>query len=222
MKRKIKIIALLLSSFLLVSCFEFVEEVSFNEDGSGNVVLTLNLSKSKTKLASIMLLDSINGYKVPSKEKIRQQVNKALVKVKKLKGVSNVQSNLNFKEFIVTVSCDFDNVDVLNTVIASFSSKKDAMSIKKHKHFTYNKNKKTFIRSHHFDFSKEIKKAKEKDKAILKDASYTSIYRFKSPVKKFQNKDCRISKTKKALMLRASIQDIITNNKSIKNHIELE
>ncbi|WP_299617698.1 hypothetical protein [uncultured Tenacibaculum sp.] len=222
MKRKIKIIALLLSSFLLVSCFEFVEEVSFNEDGSGNVVLTLNLSKSKTKLASIMLLDSINGYKVPSKEKIRQQVNKALVKVKKLKGVSNVQSNLNFKEFIVTVSFDFDNVDVLNTVIASFSSKKDAMSIKKHKHFTYNKNKKTFTRSHHFDFSKEIKKAKEKDKAILKDASYTSIYRFKSPVKTFQNKHCRISKTKKALMLRASIQDIITNNKSIKNHIELE
>ena len=33
--------------FLCTGCFEIVEEVSFNKDGSGHITLTLNLSKSK-------------------------------------------------------------------------------------------------------------------------------------------------------------------------------
>nr|BFF39643.1 hypothetical protein BACY1_14480 [Tenacibaculum mesophilum] len=76
MNKKILLLFSTISILLFTSCFEFVEEVSFNKDGSGSAVLTINLSKSKTKLASIMLLDSINGYKVPSKVTIRKKYKK--------------------------------------------------------------------------------------------------------------------------------------------------
>lgn len=219
MNRKVKLLVFLLLSLMLTSCFEFVEEVTFNKDGSGSAVLTINLSKSKTKLASIMLLDSVNGYKVPSKSLITKKVKEVVTKIKNLKGVHNVKNSLNLTDFIVTVSCDFDNVEVLNSVIANFNRKKDA---KKTRHFLFDKNKKAFTRSHHFDFSKEVRKMKMKDREIFETASYTSIYRFKSPIKKFQNKQARLSKTKKAIMLKVPVQEVIINKKTIKNYIELE
>lgn len=222
MDKRVPLFFSLLIVLLFTSCFEFIEEVTFNKDGSGSTILTLNLSKSKSKIASIMLLDSINGYKVPSETLVREKVNELVAKVKKVKGVRNVNTTLNFEEYIITLSCDFDNVDVLNTVIANFSSKKDAMIINKHKHFKFNEKEKTFIRSHHFNFEKEIAKAKMEDRKILKNASYTSIYRFDSPVKTFKNKEAKISKNKKAILLKLNAQDIITSQKTIKNYIQLE
>ena len=57
---------------LCTSCFELVEELTLNENGSGEYEFTANLSQSKTKLKSIMLMDKVNGYEVPSQEKIKQ------------------------------------------------------------------------------------------------------------------------------------------------------
>ncbi len=222
MNKRIQLFFSLLIILLFTSCFEFIEEVAFNKDGSGSTVLTLNLSRSKSKIASIMLLDSVNGYKVPSEALIRKKVNDVVTKIKKVAGVHNVKSTLNFEEYIVTISCDFDNVAVLNTVISNFSSKKDAKAIKEHKHFKFSEIEKVFTRSHHFNFGKEVAKAKMEDRKILKKASYTSIYRFDSPIKTFKNKEAKISKNKKAILLKLNAQDIITNKKTIKNYIQLE
>ena len=222
MNKRLILLFSLISTFLFTSCFEFVEEVSFNKDGSGSAVLTINLSKSKTKLASIMLLDSINGYKVPSKTTIRNKVNEIVYKIKQTKGVHNVKNTLDFNEFIVTVSCDFDNVEALNEVISNFSSKKHIEAIKKNKHFTYNKENKTFTRSHHFDLGKEFQKTKNQDRKVFETATYTSVYRFETPIKSTENNQARISKSKKAIMLHLQAQDIISNTQTIKNKIQLE
>lgn len=56
----------LLSIFILLcfsSCFQVIEEINLTKAGSGTVNLTLNLSASKTKVASVMLMDSIQGYR---------------------------------------------------------------------------------------------------------------------------------------------------------------
>lgn len=222
MEKRIQLFFTVLSLLLFTSCFEFVEEITFNNDGSGSAVLTLNLSKSKSKIASIMLLDSVNGYKVPSKTEIRNKVNEIVAKVKGTKGVHNVKNTLDFDEYIVTLSCDFDNVDVLNKVVSSFGSKKDVQIIQNHKHFSFNKEQNSFARSHHFNLSKEVAKAKVEDRKILDNATYTSVYRFASPIKTFKNKDAKVSKNKKAILLRLNVQDIITNKKTIKNFIQLE
>ncbi|WP_428741453.1 hypothetical protein [Tenacibaculum sp.] len=222
MNKKLLLFLSLTSLFLFTSCFEFVEEVTFNKDGSGSAVLTINLSKSKTKLASIMLLDSVNGYKVPSKAIIRSKVNEIVRKIQQTKGVHNVKNTLDFNEFIVTVSCDFDNVEALNEVISNFSSKKEAEKIKKNQHFTFNKKSKTFTRSHHFNLGKEFQKTKMQDRKVFETATYTSVYRFETPIQSSENKEAKISKSKKAIMLHLQAQDIVAHKQTIKNKIQLE
>ena len=221
MLKKRLLLLLSISFFLFTSCFEFIEEISFNKDGSGTAMLTINLSKSKTKIASIMLLDSVNGYKIPSKKTIKNRLSEIVQKIKITKGIHNVKSTLNFDEFIVTVSCDFDSVDALNTVLSTFSSKKQALAIKKNKHFIYNKTSKTFIRSHHFNIGKEFQNTRMKDREVFETATYTGVYRFEIPVKTCTNKLAKISRSKKAVMLRINAQDMITSKQTIKNKIQL-
>lgn len=222
MNNKIKFFFGIVTLLLFSSCFEIVEEVSFNKDGSGHVNLTFNLSKSKTRINSMMLLDTVNGYKVPSKDEIKKEINKAIAKIKQTKGISNVKNTSNFNEYIFTISCDFTDVDALNTVIANFSSAKDAAAIKKHKHFKFNKSTNTFTRSHHFNINREFNKTKAKDREVFKTATFTSIYRFENPIISSQNKNAKISGSKKAIMFRANAQDIIKGNKSIKNQITVQ
>ena len=45
----------------LSSCFQIIEEITMRNDGTGDVLLTINLSQSKTKVATVMLLDSVQG-----------------------------------------------------------------------------------------------------------------------------------------------------------------
>src|SRR3982750_2374922 len=85
---------------LFSSCFEVIEEISMRNDGTGDVVLTINLSQSRTKVASVMLLDSVQGYKVPSKQKIQQELSEAVAYLKKSEGISNVKSSSDFNSYI--------------------------------------------------------------------------------------------------------------------------
>lgn len=213
---------LLLSSMFLTSCFEIIEEVTLNDDGTGNVSLTLNFSKSKTKISSIMLMDSINNYKVPSRSEIKTQFAKLKNEVQKIKGVSNLESTSNFDDFIFTLSCDFTNVDVLNKIVSHFSSLHDSKIIANKKHFSYNKKSKTYTRNYHYDLAKEFKKVKAKDKSIIDGASITTVYRFESEIATSKNKKARISGSKKAIMLKVNAQDIISEKNTIKNTIQLK
>jgi len=222
LKKGIGIIFLSLLTLCLTSCFEIIEEVNFNQDGSGEVTLTMNLSKSKTRINSMMLLDTINGYKVPSEEDIRTQISDAVHKVKEIKGISNVQNSSNFEEFIFTVSCNFTHVDALNTVISTFSSKEDVTQMKTVKHFSFDKTQNTFTRNYHYDINKQFNKTKLEDREVFKTASFTTIYRFKNSIASSQNQMARIAGSKKAIMLKVNAQDIIANKYSIKNQIKLD
>lgn len=218
-----KIVMLFLFGLLVIctSCFEIIEEVSFNEDGSGSVTLTINLSKSRTKINSIMLLDSINNYKVPTKTTINNKIATVIQKIKQIKGVSNVKNTSNYDEYIFTVSCNFTNVEVLNTVIASLSTKNNEAKIKQQQ-FSFNKLENSFTREHQYNLSKEFSKTKMEDRKVFETATITTIYRFKTPIVSSKNPDAKISGDKKAIMLRLNAQELIKNTKSIKNKIQLQ
>lgn len=222
MTKKIFKFAFLSSLFFLASCFEVVEEINLNDDGSGNIEFTINLSRSKTKLNSIMLLDSINNYKVPKKQDIKNHFTKTVNEIKKINGVSNVKQTTNFEDFIFTINCDFNNIDVLNKVISHFGSTTESKRIMKNKHFKYNTVTKTFTRNYHYDLQSEFNKINSKDKEIFKNASYTTIYRFESLINTSKNKSAKISGSKKAIMLKVPTQDIISNKNTIKNTIQLK
>lgn len=108
---------LLIAAVLSLSaCFEVVEEMVIKKDGSGEMTVTLNLSQSKTKVASILLLDSINGYKVPSKKTIQQNLQEVAVSLRKTPGISAVSHRLDFDNYIASISFSFSKVADLNTV----------------------------------------------------------------------------------------------------------
>jgi hypothetical protein len=207
---------------ILSGCFEVIEEITLNDDGSGQIEVTLNISRSKTRLNSIMLLDSINSYKIPSKVEIEKNVDKVTAELRKIKGVSNVVKSINFDEFIFSIACDFTDIDVLNKVITHFGSDTHAKIKMDNQQFSYNKRSKEFKRNYQYDLSKEVKKINYEDRKVLDNASVTTIYRFESPIVSATNSHAKISGSRKAIMLKIDVQDMINSNKGIKNTIKLK
>ncbi len=226
MLRKISTYILICFSFILcTSCFEILEEITLNEDGSGHMSVTFNLSKSKSKLASIMLLDSVNGRKVPSEDDIEQALQDAIKQLKKTDGISNIKKTSDFKNYIFTISCDFkkvNNIDAIfkDAIIQQNKREKTAFNTT---NFTFNTSSNIFQR--HFTYDDAVKKSfyrlKNEDQKVFDDASYTAIYRFKDFVKGVSNKNAKISPNKKAVMLRISAMDLILGENTLENKIEL-
>ena len=169
-----------------------------------------------------MLMDSINNYKVPSEADIRENMAKMVTEIKKIDGVKNVKHTMDFQEFIFSVTCDFRDVDVLNSVITHFSTDSHKTEIENNKQFTYDPSSKLFTRNYHYNLAQEIKKVRQRDREVLEDASVTTIYRFESDITSVANKDSRVAGNKKAVMLRIDVPDMISNKKNIKNSITLQ
>lgn len=214
------VILLLLCS--LTSCFDIIDEISLNADGSGEIVLTANLSKSKTRLASIMLLDSVNGHKVPTRLDIENALDKAVSFLKESEGISNVSKKTDFDNYIFSVSCHFKSVnnidDILQEITKNLKFKPLLIS------YDFDRTKKTFLKNYTYktETQKEYNNLKEDDKKIFNEASYTSIYRFENEVASYTNTQAKLSKSKKAVMLRASALDVINGKINLTNQIQLK
>ncbi|MFC4212531.1 hypothetical protein ACFOWA_15130 [Pedobacter lithocola] len=216
---------LLLFAFLvpvLSSCFEVVEEISMRNNGTGDVVLTINLSQSKTKVASVMLLDSVQGYKVPSKQKIQQELAEAVAYLKKSEGITNVKSSTDFNNYIATISFIFKDVSNINNITKNILSQQKIKATNTSS-YSFNKTTKTFSRKYQAvgTAKTEFNKLKSKDKAVFNGATYTSIYRFESPVLSTSNPSSKLSKSSKAVMLKCNITDLINGKINVSNKIQL-
>ncbi|QDW23848.1 hypothetical protein [Pedobacter sp. KBS0701] len=207
---------------ILSSCFEVIEEISMKNDGTGDVVLTINLSQSKTKVASVMLLDSVQGYKVPSKQKIQQELNEAVAYLRKSEGISNVKSTSDFNNYIATISFSFKDVSNINSITKNILAQQKIKATNTSS-YTFNKATKTFSRKYQAigTAKTEFNKLKAKDKAVFNGATYTSIYRFESPVTSSTNPASNVSKSKKAVMLKSNIMDLINGKINVSNTIQL-
>jgi hypothetical protein len=207
---------------ILSSCFEVIEEISMKNDGTGDVVLIINLSQSKTKVASVMLLDSVQGYKVPSKQKIQQELSEAVAYLRKSEGISNVKSTSDFNNYIATISFSFKDVSNINNITKNILAQQKIKATNTSS-YTYNKATKTFSRKYQAigTAKTEFNKLKAKDKAVFNGATYTSIYRFESPVTSSTNPASNVSKSKKAVMLKSSIMDLINGKINVSNTILL-
>lgn len=213
---------LLLVFFGLTSCFEIIEEIDLKSDGTGTMTFTLNMSKSKSKLASIMLLDSINGYKVPSRADIQKSLDKMVVELKKAEGLTNIKKTADYDNFIFSVKCDFKSIENINKLTNKVVSEQ--------KHNTglnayfFDRNILKFKRKYTYsdDIKKQYSKLKSENKKVFDDASYTVIYRFDKEVESQNNKQAKVSKSKKAVMQRVSALDIINGTGNFSTQINLK
>ena len=103
MLKRIGFLLLVSSTLLLQGCFEILEQVFVKADGSGTFQLVLNMSRSKTKINSIMKMKQVNGHDVPSKEDIAQKTAEIEKTIKATQCISNVSTKLDFDNFIAKI-----------------------------------------------------------------------------------------------------------------------
>ena len=206
----------------LSSCFEIVEEINMRNNGTGDVTLTINLSQSKTKVASVMLLDSVQGYKVPSKQKIQSELAEAVAYLKKSEGISNEKSSSDVTNYIASICLTFKDVSNINK-ITKYILAKQKIRATNTSSYSFNKVTKMFSRKYQpvANAKSEFNKLKNQDKAVFNGAMYTSIYRFESPVTNVSNPASNVSKSKKAVMLKSNIMSLINGKVNVSNQIQL-
>ena len=213
---------LLFASFplFLSGCFDFVEEIHLNEDGTGNVKYKLNISKSKTKLGSIMLMDSIKGFAVPDEDDLHKKLVSLKSHLTEQQGLRNVQLKENWDDFIFEIRFDFDSVAAINDGFES------AMSKDKHaKSFFFapfdaseNRFKRNYI---HQDYS-ALNGWNNNFIEVFENSNFIAVYRFDKIVESQSNSNYLRSKNGKAVMFKASFLDLIKKRSTLLNTITLK
>lgn len=220
--KKSFILALVLMPLLLMSCFEVIEDVALKQDGSGTLKLTLNLSQSKTRLAAVMLMDSIHGHKVPDRAEITAHMQQSADWLKTLKGISNVTQSVDFDNFTATISFSFRQVNDINNISKKILEQYHVQT-KLSATYDYDQANATFIRDYHYsnDVVTQFDGLKERDKKILNAASYTCIFRFNNTIDHYSSQGAKVSSNQQALMQRFPVSDLINGKADLSNKIQL-
>ncbi len=213
---------LMLIFFACSSCIELVDDLTINFDGSGNLKYTINLSSSKVKINSIFAVDTLNGKRVPKKEEIKNKVKVFKKVLLNQQGIDKVEISENYEEYIFKCSIDFSDVFCLQDAINIARDSIERVKNYKFREFNWvDWNEKSLTRSiPEINYFQE-NKIDSKDKELLKSGTYTSITRFNNEIESFTNPIGKISKSKKAYMMRTDMNSLIENEKLLETKIQL-
>ena len=212
---------LILLPFFFGSCFEITEEVYVAADGTGNAVITVNMSESKKNIANFMKMKQIDGITIPKKEDLAQLLLEVKQSLSSAKGIRNVQYTSDFEEYVFSFTGDFDAVENLNQAINKVAEdlNKSPYPTIKRDNFAFVKN--SFVRYFKYKFSaKNYKKLSIMQKMLAEAARFVGIYRFEKQIKHFSNDKAIISPNRKAIKIEHSLADILTGASSIENTIK--
>jgi len=219
MKNLLKLFLLLFPLLLLTSCFDILDKVNVKADGTGEYTIILNASKSKTRLASISKMETINGKKVPKKGEIENKINEAARIFKATPGISNVKTSMDFDNYIIKLSCNFKKIENINAGLEQLKAKNILGKMVPTQIYSQNLQKKTLIRNKVNTFKTDYDKMGKADKEIFNNARYTSVMQFENTVKSQTNSAYLLAPNKKAVKLEADILDLIFQKKQLQNTI---
>lgn len=219
MKIFLKRLLFLLPVLLLTSCFDILDKVNVKADGSGEYSLILNASKSKTRLASISKMETINGKKVPKKSEIEAKINEAARIFKTVPGISNVKTSMDFDNYIIKLSCNFKKIENVNAGLEQLKAKNILGKMIPTNIYSHNPQNKSFTRNKINTFKSDYDKLSTADKEVFNNAKYTSVLQFENTVKSQSNKAYQLSPNKKAMKLEGNILDFILQKKQTQNTI---
>ena len=170
----------------------------------------------------MLLLDSVNGRRVPKVEDMKKALSQVEQTLTTDSSVSKIKTTQNWDDYIFSFSGNFKTIEDLNKAINSINalfSKQAGHKSTPKEHFAYSQ--KVFKRQYNYNLVNDYNALSEKDKIVCNDAKYTAIYRFKTPIESYSNADALKSKSGTALMLKATIKDLIINKKTIENTVHL-
>lgn len=219
MKIILKQFLLLLPLLLLTSCFDILDKVNVKADGSGEYSLIINASKSKTRLASISKMETVNGKKVPKKTDIEAKINEVAKIFRTVPGISNVKTTMDFDNYIIKLSCNFKKIENINAGLEQLKAKNILGKMIPSKIYSHNPGNKTFTRNKINTFKSDYDKLSSADKEVFNNAKYTSVMQFENAVKSQSNASYQLSPNRKAMKLEGNILDFILQKKQIQNTI---
>ncbi|HSD06117.1 hypothetical protein [Flavobacterium sp.] len=217
--KKIYFIPLLCFVFLFQSCFEVIEEVKMKDDGSGHFNFVINFSQSKTKINSILKMQKINGYTIPSKDEIKKEASKIEALAQSTAGISNVKTNVDLTNYIFAIDLDFEKISNLNAAFLKLKNSKKLDPSINTDYFIFSDKK--FVRTQKIPVKTLYDKLEKADKEVFQTAKYTAVYKFDSTIKSYSNKNATPSKSKKAIKLNGAIINVINGSEKIENTITL-
>ena len=220
-KKILFLITCCLQLFLFSGCLEIIEDVTTHTDGSGIFALTLNMSQSRTKINSILLLDSLNGHKVPGRLEIAAYLDKVEKTLKASRGISGVRVLRNMDNFIFTVKFNFDRGENMNQALEAVNRAVQPKG-RTDLGMVYLYNGTVFQRTESYLKSNLTKNINHKELLAFNNAKYTGIYRFDQAVKSVSNSIASISPSRKAVMLQTNIPSIVKGTTSLANTIEFK
>jgi len=204
----------------LTSCIEIIEDLKLNSDGSGTFKYTINLSSSKSKVSSILALDSLNGEKVPKVSDIKQKISLFKKTLSEQEGITNVIITEDYNNYIIKFQCDFKNVEYLESAL-----KKSISTQYDNNDYDYDwisfKNS-TLIRKSPVFYLDYINQFSKIDIEKMNEGSYNLITRFASKIDTFENLHSKRSKSNTALMIKVSPDMLLINQNLLDNKIKLE
>jgi len=208
----------LITGLVTTSCIEIIDDILIKNDGSGTFKYNINLSSNKTKVNAVLVLDSLNGQRVPKINEIKENFKKSKKILSLQPGISNVIITENYTDFIFKIQCDFTDVSSLQNglkqVFLIFYSEED-----KNNWVEWDGNKLT--RSIPKITFPLIFTLSAKEEELLKQGNYTSITRFEKPISNFSNAHSILSKSKLALLLKVNIFNLKQNLNLIENQITI-
>ena len=221
---KLLFVSLLVILFsTLSSCIEIIDDITVNNDGSGTFKYTVNLSSSKVKINSILSLDSLDGKKVPSISDISSKLSKLEDQLAEQEGISNLNFTSDYTNFIFKINCDFSSLKNLQAAVKEIALKENngkAIPELDIEWLIFENN--YLIRSiPHITIAK-ASQINKTDTDLMKEGVYTSITRFENEVTESENKSARISKNKKAVMVRTNPYLLIQNPQLLDNTIHIK
>lgn len=219
MRNFIKTLFLMLPLLLLTGCFDILEKVNTRADGSGEYTLILNASKSKTRLASISKMETINSKKVPKRPEIEAKINEATRVFKTTAGISNVKTSMDFDNYIIRLSCHFKKIENINTGLEQLKAKNIIGKMVPTQIYNQNIAGRSFTRNKTGNFKGDYDKMSKADKEIFNDARYISVLQFENTVKSQSNTLYSLSPNRKAVKIETPVLDLILQKKQLQNTI---
>ena len=213
----------LLFCTLLTACFEITEEVNMNQDGTGNAVLTIDMSESKENLKSYMKRGEVEGQKMPTRLEIEGLIYRMKNIIQDAPGLSNFQNTADFEKFVFTFQTDFNNVESLNKAVNELATQLNDSPYPtiRENNFSYQGNQFKRLFSYPIDTS-AYDKLRTIEQYVLEQAHWVGIYRFKQPITHYSNRKARLSPSKRALMMISPLSKIVKGEVSPANTITFE
>lgn len=219
--KSIQIIAVIFISTFLSSCFEIIEDVKVNEDGSGTIKYIINFSQSSSKIKTLMSAGEIDGKKIPTENELKEDFEKICMTTKKAKGISDVIFTSDFNEYIFTYKADFKNLNNINAAIDSIKSSRGNDSLG-FRYFNYDKKTQTFNRKGDDIIEKLRSKMSSSQQIIFTGATYTCLYRFFDEISSVKPSGIAVSASKKNSFQKLYMSSFVWNGKLIDQEIKIK